>query len=224
MEVLAQNKPHLRSDTSQLRTPSVSDPEKILHKRNWKENQTPHTEIPRFSLEDSPSSSQLAEVPGPETTSRAFEYSPSYSSFEGIEVKDEAKSKDISRFFIHLTPEVEEIKEVTEFSTSHIPSSQVTSQAVIPYRPIVIHTSLPPPPIIHQNPPPVMVVPGFLLNKYAPLALPQVLNDMPQDYLKVLPHFNGEDDTLAQNHLEVFCAFVENFNVEHLDIVLRLFV
>lgn len=68
-----------------------------------------------------------------------------------------------------------------------------------------------------------MVVPGFLLNKYAPLGLPQILNDMPRDYLKILPRFNGDNDTEAQKHLEVFCAFTENFNVEHLDVVLRLF-
>ena len=68
--------------------------------------------------------------------------------------------------------------------------------------PIVIHTPLPPPPLppfvnqtIAQLPPtPMANVPAFLLNKYAPLALPQVLNDMPQDYLKILPRFNGENE------------------------------
>ena len=67
-------------------------------------------------------------------------------------------------------------------------------------------------------------VPAFLLNKYAPLELPQVLNDMPQDYLKILPRFTGENEIDAQKHLETFCSFAENFNVEHLDVVLRLFV
>ena len=73
-------------------------------------------------------------------------------------------------------------------------------------------------------PPPMANVPGFLLNKYAPLALPQVLNDMPQDYLKILPSFNGENEIEAQKNLEVFCSFAENFNVEHLDVFLRLFL
>ena len=73
-------------------------------------------------------------------------------------------------------------------------------------------------------PPPLMVVPGFLLNKYATLALPQVLYDMLQDYLKLLPWFSGEDSTSAQRHIENFCTFAENVNVEHLDVVLRLFV
>jgi len=69
-----------------------------------------------------------------------------------------------------------------------------------------------------------MVFPGFLLNKYAPLYLPQPLSSMPQDYLKCLSRFNREGDTLAQRHIEAFCAFAENLNVEHLDVVLRLFV
>ena len=68
-----------------------------------------------------------------------------------------------------------------------------------------------------------MAILGFLLNKYAPLALPQVLNEMPQDYLKLLPRFTGEDSTSAQRHIENFCALAENVNVEHLDVVLRLF-
>ena len=65
---------------------------------------------------------------------------------------------------------------------------------------------------------------AFLLNKYAPLALPQVLNDMPQDYLKILPTFDGENEIDAQKHIETFYSFAENLNVEHLDVVLRLFV
>ena len=51
-----------------------------------------------------------------------------------------------------------------------------------------------------------------------------MLNDFPQDYLKILPRFNGENEIDAQKHLEVFCSFAENFNVEYLDVVLRLFV
>ena len=131
---------------------------------------------------------------------------------------------------LHPTPEVEEVKEFTEVSAIHSPLFPSTPQAAIQYTPIVIHTSLPPPPpLTHQTlllpppPPPMANVPGFLLNKYAPLALPQVLNDMPQDYLKILPRFNGENEIETQKYLEVFCSFGEKFNVEHLDTVLRLF-
>ena len=69
-----------------------------------------------------------------------------------------------------------------------------------------------------------MVVPGFLLNKYSPLALPQGLNDMPQDYLKLLPRFIREDSTFVQRNIENLCAFAKKVNVEHLDVVLRLFI
>lgn len=62
------------------------------------------------------------------------------------------------------------------------------------------------------------------MNKYAPLDLPQPLSAMPQDYLKVLPRFNGEDENTAQRHIETFYAFAKNLNVEQLDVVLRLFV
>jgi len=54
-------------------------------------------------------------------------------------------------------------------------------------------------PPVNLNPPPLiqMVVLSFLLNKYAPLDLPQPLSTMPQDYLKLLPRFNGEDEDIA---------------------------
>lgn len=69
-----------------------------------------------------------------------------------------------------------------------------------------------------------MVVPGFLLNKYAPLDFPQPLSFMPQKYTKLLPSLNEVDENTAQRHIETFCSFVENLNVEQLYVVLRLFV
>lgn len=42
--------------------------------------------------------------------------------------------------------------------------------------------------------------------------------------MKLLPRFTGEDNSATQKHLEDLCAFVENFNVEHLDVVLWIFV
>lgn len=69
-----------------------------------------------------------------------------------------------------------------------------------------------------------MVVPAFLMNRYAPLQLPQPFNQMPWDYLRTLPHFTGEDEQVAENHVSVFCNFANSLNVEHLDVILRLFV
>ena len=69
-----------------------------------------------------------------------------------------------------------------------------------------------------------MVVSSFILKKYSTLALPQPLNDIPQDSLERLPRFSKEYNNFAQRHIETLCAFTENVNVEHLDVVLRLFV
>lgn len=88
----------------------MSDPENILHKRSWRERQSAYTYIPRFSLEDSPSSSQLAQDQGPDSTARTLDYTSSSSSLENIELKDEAKSVDTTNFFVHPTPEAAEVK------------------------------------------------------------------------------------------------------------------
>jgi len=47
---------------------------------------------------------------------------------------------------------------------------------------------------------------------------------MSQEYLKILPLFTGEDEQTARNHVSVFFNFAKNKNVEHVDVVLRLFV
>ena len=65
---------------------------------------------------------------------------------------------------------------------------------------------------------------AFLLNIYAPLNIPQPMKAKPQWYLKLLPSVIGEDEITAEKHLPVFCNFVENLNVEHLDVVMRHFV
>lgn len=82
----------------------------------------------------------------------------------------------------------------------------------------VPQASLNPPPLIQMD------LQGFFLNKYAPLNLPQPLSDIRHHYLKPLPRFNGEDDNTTQRHIETFCAFDENINIEQLDVVTRLFV
>ena len=87
---------------------------------------------------------------------------------------------------LHPTLEAEEVKVTTLQS-----SLQINIQTSTQHIPIVPQPNHP-----HNLPfPPLMVVPSFLLNKYAPLALPQVLNDMPQDYIKLLPQSTREYST-----------------------------
>jgi hypothetical protein len=61
--------------------------------------------------------------------------------------------------------------------------------------------------------------------RYAPLNLPQVLYAFPpNDYMKYFPRFNGEGGVTAEEHLNSFYSFADNFNVEHADVWMRLFV
>jgi hypothetical protein len=61
--------------------------------------------------------------------------------------------------------------------------------------------------------------------RYAPLNLPQVLYAFPpNDYMKYFPRFNGEGGVTVEEHLNSFYSFADNFNVEHADVWMRLFV
>jgi hypothetical protein len=46
----------------------------------------------------------------------------------------------------------------------------------------------------------------------------------PNDYVKYFPRFNGEGEVTAEEHLNSFYSFVDNFNVEHAGVWMRLFM
>jgi hypothetical protein len=61
--------------------------------------------------------------------------------------------------------------------------------------------------------------------RYAPLVLPQVMYAFPpNEYMKYLPRFNGDGLVTTEENLSLFYSFVDNFNVEHVDVWMRLFV
>jgi hypothetical protein len=61
--------------------------------------------------------------------------------------------------------------------------------------------------------------------RYAPLILPQVMFSFPpNDYMRYFPRFNGDGAVIVEEHLSSFYSFVGNFNVEHVDVWMRLFV
>jgi hypothetical protein len=58
--------------------------------------------------------------------------------------------------------------------------------------------------------------------RYTPLVLPQVMYAFPpNDYMRYLPRFNEEGSVTAEDHLNSFYSFVDNFNVEHADVWMR---
>jgi hypothetical protein len=65
----------------------------------------------------------------------------------------------------------------------------------------------------------------IVVARYAPLILPQVLFAFPpNDYMRYLPRFNGDGAVTVEEHLSLFYSFADNFNVEHADVWMRLFV
>jgi hypothetical protein len=50
--------------------------------------------------------------------------------------------------------------------------------------------------------------------RYAPLILPQPLNNLPAEgYLKEFPKFTGEESITVEEHLEAFYSFADNHDI-----------
>ena len=129
--VLAPRKPHLRSDTSKSKIPSVSDPERTIHRRGRKERQAIPTKIPESLIEEHPfPSSQEIPVENPEY----------YSD-------NPPRGSDRTEVNFHLTPVAEEFKEVAEEAPVNRQLFPSTPQTTAQYIPAVAHTPLPPPPM-----------------------------------------------------------------------------
>ena len=74
----------------------------------------------------------------------------------------------------------------------------------------------------NQVPPPVIF--AKVAARYAPLALPAVLHDLPENYMKSLPKFTGEGDLTVQEHINFFDQFDDILGIEHEDVYSRLLV
>jgi hypothetical protein len=71
----------------------------------------------------------------------------------------------------------------------------------------------------------VNIMDAIVVARYALFILPHVLYAFPpNDYMKYFPRFNGEGEVTGEEHLNYFYNFADNFNVEHADVWMRLFV
>ena len=67
-------------------------------------------------------------------------------------------------------------------------------------------------------------LPSRSQQRYSPLRLPRVLHDYPPKYHKYLPVFDRENGSLTNGkHLESFEHFVDLFEIEHEDVLMRTF-
>ena len=58
---------------------------------------------------------------------------------------------------------------------------------------------------------------------FKPLRLPSLLHPYPSYFVEYLPHFIGKDHITAEKLLESFHNFIDNFEIMHEDVVMRLF-
>jgi hypothetical protein len=57
---------------------------------------------------------------------------------------------------------------------------------------------------------------------FKPLRLPYHLHPYPLDFIEYLPHFFGEDHVTTKRHLEAFENFIDQFEIVHDDVIMRL--
>jgi hypothetical protein len=78
-------------------------------------------------------------------------------------------------------------------------------------------------PMARENPP-MTKIEVIIAARYAPLMLPQPLNNLPiEGYLKQLPKFTGEEDIAAEEHLVAFYTFMDDNVIMHTDVWMRIF-
>ena len=58
---------------------------------------------------------------------------------------------------------------------------------------------------------------------FKPLIIPSHLHSYPPNFVEYLPWFTREDHVTVEKHLGTFENFVDNFEIVHEDVVMRLF-
>ena len=65
----------------------------------------------------------------------------------------------------------------------------------------------------------------MVATRYAPLVLPQPLNAILGGYYqKCLPMFNGQGETIAEEHWDAFLIYANNQNIEAKHLCMSMFV
>jgi hypothetical protein len=58
---------------------------------------------------------------------------------------------------------------------------------------------------------------------FGPLKLSSFLHSYPPRFVDYLPTFSGKDNTIGEKHLSAFQDFIDNLEILHEDIIMRLF-
>ena len=63
-----------------------------------------------------------------------------------------------------------------------------------------------------------------MVARFAPLALPYVLHDLPQNYAQKIPFYDGDGNFTARQHVDKFYDYVELEEFDEDDIKMRFFL
>ena len=117
--------------------------------------------------------------------------------------------------FISVSP----IITYPESTVNSPPSSHIASPLHTP--PHIPHTTATPTPPTTPRPNP----PRAMAARFAPLALPQNLHDMPADYQSKIPMYDGTPQSVsAQQHIDKMTTFCDLYEIDEEDVTMRLFV
>jgi len=198
-----------------LTTP-VKDPEKILKARGSSESTPAINKPPKSSLgthrlaEPHASCHPLSEIEDPQTN---------YSEF----------SSEVHQTVVYINKGKGPLERSISFDTPPFPwqdflVSPDSKKSVTP----LLHTPSQMAGVggggggIPQAPPPGVF--AKVAARYAPLVLPAILHDLPDNYIKNLPKFTGEGDLTAAEHINFFDQFADICGIEHEDVYSRLLV
>jgi hypothetical protein len=75
----------------------------------------------------------------------------------------------------------------------------------------------------NQSPPEPPLCP-WVVSIYGPLNFPINFHDLPENYLKIMPKYDGEKIIYVEEHMGSSQDFIDNLFLEHEDVFMRLFV
>ena len=112
------------------------------------------------------------------------------------------------------------------YVVSSPPSTPQTS--IISSPPSTPHTTIASTVIVFTNPPtsprPISNPPRAMATRYAPLVLPQNLDNMPADYQSKIPLFDASQGVTAQHHVNKMSDFFDLHEIDAENVTMRLFL
>lgn len=121
----------------------------------------------------------------------------------------------------HTNPPFVSISPIITYPESTVGSPYTSHITSPPHTPHTPHTTTTPTP----STPPRPNLPKAMAARFAPLALPQNLHDIPANYQSKIPMFDDTPQGVsAQQHIDKMATFFDLYEIDEEDVTMRLFV